>query len=323
MTTSNADAQGASIIAKAPCALRTEGPTLPPTRSSTRPSRSVHGPPTATRSKAPAPRARAARRAAARGGLSPRCQAGPPLKRSSTLPSVRNSADTGGRGASARPAAKTRAAAASRPARARGRGQNVNPARKRSQAEISAAVHGLGSTAAQGRAAARTQVRSKTQRPAPASLAAEGAANGTQASAAHSRKPPASSGPDNGTRIRFTNGPTREALPNTASHSGHSAAATATLIRKSAAAARASRGQDAGAAPSAPPPAQMIAAQAPTLITALGESADAGSRTSMTAAAKVSAADAVVSRPSARPASAAASITHARTHGGSAPAIKV
>lgn len=123
--------------------------------------------------------------------------------------------------------------------------------------------------------------------------------------------------------MRLTSGPTSEARPNTAIHSGHSAAATATLIRNRAAAARARRGQDAGAARSAPLPAQMIAAQAPTLMTALGDRADAGSRTSMTAAAKVSAADAVVSRPRARPASAAASITQARTHGGSAPAIKV
>lgn len=121
----------------------------------------------------------------------------------------------------------------------------------------------------------------------------------------------------------LTSGPTREARPNTAIHRGHSAAATATLIRSSATAPRARRGQDSGAARSAPSPAQMIAAHAPTLMTALGDSADAGSRTSITAAAKVSAADAVVSRPRARPASAAASITQARTHGGSAPAIMV
>ncbi len=57
-------------------------------------------------------------------------------------------------------------------------------------------------------------------------------------------------------------------------------------------------------------------------MTALGDSADAGSTASRTAAAKVNAADAVVSRPNARAASAAASITHARTQGGSAPAIK-
>lgn len=245
------------------------------------------------------------------------------MKRSNTLPSVRNSADTGGRGASARPAKNRTAADARRAAHARRRGQRLRLPSRRSQDAISTPVHGRGSTAAQGKAAARTHVRSNSHSPAPTSLAAAGAAEGTHASAAHRPKPPASNGPDSGTRIRFTKGPTREARPNTAIHSGHSAAATATLIRSKATAARGNTGHDAGAARSAPSPAQMIAAQAPTLMTALGDSADAGSMTSMTAAAKVSAADAVVSRPSARPASAAASITHARTHGGSAPAIIV
>ncbi len=123
--------------------------------------------------------------------------------------------------------------------------------------------------------------------------------------------------------MRLASGPTSEARPNTEIHSGHSAAATATLIRNNVAAARASPGHDSGAAFSAAPPAQMIAAQAPTLITALGDSADEGSETSMTAAAKVSAPDAVVSRPSKRAASAAVSITQARTHGGSAPVINM
>ena len=236
---------------------------------------------------------------------------------------MRNSADTGGRGARARPAAKTASAPARSAPAARLRGQSDSPPSSRSQEAISAPVHGLGSTAAQGRAAARTQVHSNRRSPEPTSRAAAGAAAGSQASAPHRTKPPASSGPDSGTRTRLTSGPTSEARPNTAIHSGHSAAATATLIRNSAAAARASPGQDAGAARSAPPPAQMIAAQAPTLMTALGDSAAAGSSASMTAAAKVSAADAVVSRPRARPAIAAASITQARTHGGSAPAIKV
>lgn len=323
MVTSNADAQGGSIIAKPSRALRTEGFPPPPTSSSTRPSLKVHGPPTATRSKVPAPKARAARRAVARGGLGPRCQAGPPLKRSRTLPSVRNSADTGGRGASACPARNTTAAAVARPAHALRRGQRLRLPRSRSHDAISTPVQGRGSTAAQGRAAARTHVLSNSHSPAPTSLAAAGAAEGSHASAAHSPKPPASKGPESGTRIRFTKGPTREARPNTAIHSGHNAAATATLIRSKATAALRSPGHDAGAALSAPSPAQMMAAQAPTLMTALGDRADAGSVTSMTAAAKVSAADAAVSRPSARPASAAASITHALTHGGSAPAIMV
>jgi len=323
VVTSNADAQGGSIIAKPSRALRTEGFPPPPTSSSTRPSLRSQGPPTATLWRDPAPRARAARRALARGGLGPRCQAGPPLKRSRTLPSVRNSADTGGRGAKARPAAKTSAADARRAAHARLRGQRLRLPRSRSQDAISTPVHGRGSTAAQGKAAARTHVLSNSHSPAPTTFAAAGAAEGTHASAAHRPKPPARSGPESGTRIRFTKGPTSEARPNTAIHSGHSAAATAKLISSSATAALRNPGHDAGAARSAPLPAQMMAAQAPTLMTALGDSADAGSRTSMTAAAKVSAADAVVSRPSARPASAAASITHARTHGGSAPAIIV
>ncbi|MBI2789237.1 MAG: hypothetical protein HYX59_11190 [Elusimicrobia bacterium] len=245
------------------------------------------------------------------------------MKRSRTLPSVRNNADTGGRGASARPARNTTAAAAARPAHALRRGHRLRLPRSRSHDAISTPVHGRGSTAAQGRAAARTQVVSNSHSPAPTSFAAAGAAEGNHASAAHRPKPPASNGPESGTRIRFTKGPTREARPNTAIHSGHSAAATATLIRSKATAALSSPGHDAGAALSAPSPAQMMAAQAPTLMTALGDRAAAGSMTSMTAAAKVSAADAVVSRPSARPASAAASITHALTHGGSAPAIMV
>lgn len=245
------------------------------------------------------------------------------MKRSRTLPSVRNSADTGGRGAKARPAAKRRPAQAARATHARRRGHRLRLPSSRSQDAISTPVHGRGSTAAHGKAAARTQVVSNSHSPAPTSFAAAGAAKGTHASAAHRPKPPASSGPDSGTRIRFTKGPTSEARPNTAIHSGHRAAATATLISSSATAARRTPGHDAGAALSAPLPAQMIAAQAPTLMTALGDRADAGSVTSMTAAAKVSAADAVVSRPSARPASAAASMTHALTHGGSAPAIMV
>lgn len=245
------------------------------------------------------------------------------MKRNSTLPSVRKSAETGRLGARARPSPNTISAPDIRAATARLLGQDAAAARNRSQAAISAPVQGRGSTAAQGRAAARTQVRSKIHSPAPTSLAAAGAATGSQASAAQSAKPPASSGPDSGTKIRFTSGPTSEARPKTEIHSGHSAAATTTLIKNRAAAARRRRGQDAGAARSAAPPAQMIAAQAPTLITALGDSADAGSTASMTAAAAVKAAEAVVLRPKALAPSAAASITQARTQGGSAPVINV
>lgn len=245
------------------------------------------------------------------------------MNRSRTLPSVKNSAETGGRGARTRPSTKAAAAAASRSAASARRPRTLRAARTRIHAAISPAVHGRGSTAAHGSAAARTQVRSKSQRPAPAALAARGAAAGSHASAAHSAKPPASSGPESGTRITLANGPTSEARPNTASHRGHRAAATAALTRNKVAAFRARPGHASGGASSAAPPAQMIAAHAPTLITALGDSADAGSQASMTAAAKVSAADAVLSRPSARPASAAHSMTRARTQGGSAPVIKV
>lgn len=259
----------------------------------------------------------------AHGGFGPKCHAGPPLKRSRTLPSVRNTADIGGLAAKARPSVSTKSAPLSMDATARFLGQAPNAPSSRSQAAISAPVHGRGSTAAQGRAAASTQVRSKIQSPAPTSFAAAEAATGNHASAAQSAKPPASSGPDSGTRMTFANGPTSEARPNTASHSGHSAAAMAALIKNKAAAARTNLGQPAGVTRCAALPAQMIAAQAPTLMTALGESADAGSMRSMTAAAHVSAADAVVSRPRTHPESAAASITQARTHGGSAPVISV
>ena len=229
----------------------------------------------------------------------------------------------GGRGSSARPAANTTAAAASSAVHARRREKSVTAPSSRIHAAISARVHGRGSTVAQGSAAARVQVDSKSQSPAPASFAAAGAANGSHASAAHSAKPPASRGPDNGTRTRFASGPTSDARPNTAIHSGHNAAAIAAEIKNNATAARARPGQVEGAARSAADPAQMIAAQAPTLMTALGDSADAGSTASMTAAAKVSAAEAVVSRPHARAVSAPASMTQARTHGGSEPVISV
>lgn len=121
----------------------------------------------------------------------------------------------------------------------------------------------------------------------------------------------------------LTSGPTKEARPNTSIHNGQSATATAMLPKKTTAPARAKLGQDSGTALSAALPAHRMAAHAPTLITALGDSAEAGSTRSRTAAAKVSAAAPVVSRPSPRAVSTAASMTQDRTHGGSAPAIKV
>ncbi len=146
---------------------------------------------------------------------------------------------------------------------------------------------------------------------------------GSPASAAQSTKPPASKGPDSGTRIRLANGPASETRPKTPIHSGHRATEIATLIINNVADIRTIFGQLAGTARSATLPAQMIAAQAPTLMIALGDNADFGSQKRRTAAAKVSAADAVVSRPRARAPSAAASITQARTQGGSDPVIKV
>lgn len=205
----------------------------------------------------------------------------------------------------------------------RRRGQASIAAKNKHHAAISDCVHGRSSTAAHGNAAAHAQVRSKIQSPASTTCAAMGARLGSQVSTAHRAKPPVSNGPDNGIKMILTSGPTSEARPNTAIHNGQSAAVTATLPKKTTAPARAKPGQDSGTARSAALPAHRIAAQAPTLITALGDSAEAGSTASKTAAAKVSAAAPVVSRPRARAESIAASITQDRTHGGSAPAIKV
>ncbi len=226
-------------------------------------------------------------------------------------------------GARARPTTSAATARKTSPKRARRRDQATIAAKKKPHAAISQAVHGRSSTAAHGKAAARTQARSKIQSPTPARRAAAGANTGSQLSAAHSAKPPASSGPDRGINKMLTRGPTSEARPNTSIHNGQSAAVTAMLHKKMTAAARAKSGQASGTARSAALPAQRMAAHAPTLITALGDRAEAGSTMSRTAAAKVRAAAPVVSRPKARAASTAASITQDRTHGGSAPVIKV
>ncbi|HEX4048679.1 MAG TPA: hypothetical protein VH309_12625 [Elusimicrobiota bacterium] len=87
-------------------------------------------------------------------------------------------------------------------------------------------------------------------------------------------------------------------------------------------AARAGRGQERGAEASRRRATARTAAVPPTLITAPAERAAAGRTASRTAAAKVSAADGVVGRSRARAAAAAASMSHARTLGGSAPAIR-
>lgn len=244
--------------------------------------------------------------------------AGSPLKRARTEPSVSRSKDAGAAG-TRRPAPHSRTAGARRIAR----GRTARAPSRSSHAAISSPVHGRSSTAAPGTAAAHRQVRANASSASSAARAIQGAAGGSQESAAHRRKPPARSGAESGIRITFASGPIRETRPNTESHSGSSAAATAALHRRTAAAPRARRGHDSGAAASARAPAHRIAAQAPTLISALGESAAAGSRTRRTAAAKVRQAEPVASRPRKREARAAPSIASARTHGGSAPAASV
>lgn len=319
--TSSADARGGPIIAKGPPPLRTPADPSLPTDNSSFPSlkRQAPAPP---RERSPAPSARAARRALARTGRGPTWTASPPLKRTSAEPSVRNRAVTGGRGTRRAPV-QTRAAAARPATHRRRRGQASKDPSRSSQAAISRPVHGRSSTEAHGTEAARPHVAANRANPAPAAFATSGAAGGTSASAPHKRKPPPSSGPDSGMRTRLASGPTRDTRPNTPIHKGSRATATARLHSRRIAAPRASPGHDAGAAASARAPAHRIAAQAPTLIRALGDSAAPGSRSRSAAAANVSAAEPVVSRPSAREASAAPSIARARTHGGSAPAIKV
>lgn len=100
--------------------------------------------------------------------------------------------------------------------------------------------------AAHGSAAARRHVRSNAHSPPPTTRAVAGARTGSSASLAHNAKPPASSGPDSGMRMRLSSGPTNDTRPNTAIHSGSSAAATATLPSSNVAAPRASRGQPSG-----------------------------------------------------------------------------
>ncbi len=123
--------------------------------------------------------------------------------------------------------------------------------------------------------------------------------------------------------MRLTRGPITDARPNREIHSGKSAAATARLPASRAAASRARRGHSSGRSSAQRPLVQRMAAHAHALMTALGDSAAAGSSARPAQAASSSAEDAVVSRPSARPAVRAASMSHARTHGGSAPAANV
>mgnify|MGYP001598008139 CR=1 FL=1 len=311
------------IIAKEPPSLRTAGPRGSPTRSSILPNLRVQGPPTARRSRVPAPVARAARRATARGGCEPKYHAGPALNRINALPSVRKRAATGARGVIIHPAAKVKTAPTANAELARRLGQATIAPNRIIHAAISVPVQGRRSTAAPGIAAALTHVLSKIHSPAPTRRAATGTNHGHQASAAHTINPPASKGPDNGTRIMLTTGPTSDTRPNTPVQRGHKAAATAKPVKNRIAIVRAGPGQDEGTTFSTAGPAHRMAAQAPTLINALGDRAEAGLSASMTAAASVNAAPAVVSRPATRATIMAANMTHARTHGGSAPAISV
>jgi hypothetical protein len=116
-------------------------------------------------------------------------------------------------------------------------------------------------------------------------------------------------------------GPISEPRPNVAANRGHSATAMAALMPSSVRAARAGRGHERGAEASSLRATDRTAAVPPTLIAAPVERAAAGLAVSKAAAANVSAADGVVGRSSARAAAAAASMSHARSLGGSPPAI--
>ena len=146
---------------------------------------------------------------------------------------------------------------------------------------------------------------------------------GTIASTPHKTAPAPISAPAIGTNATLANGPITEPLPNVAANNGHSAAAIARLMPISTHTARAGRGQERGADFSSRRATDSKAAVPPTLIKAPGDSAAAGLATSSAAAEKVSVADGVVGRSSARATAAADNISHARTLGGSAPAISV
>lgn len=74
----------------------------------------------------------------------------------------------------------------------------------------------------------------------------------------------------------MTTGPTEDARPKVAAHKGHNAADTATLCPRRTAPARNGAGQRSGTEASSFGENAMIAAQAPTLIKALGDNAAAG-----------------------------------------------
>jgi hypothetical protein len=125
-----------------------------------------------------------------------------------------------------------------------------------------------------------------------------------------------------GTSSRFAAGPMRDPLPNVEAKRGHNATAMAMLMPTRVLAARAALDHERGADSSSRRATDRTAAVPPTLMSAPVERAAAGLAASRTAAAKVSAADGVVARSRARDAAAAASMSQARTLGGSAPAIR-
>lgn len=289
-----------------------------------RPRRRRSARPTTILSRGPAPRAAAARSAPAVGGLGPMNQALPPEKRRSAVPGGpdRNATLTGSGCEKRRPPSQTRSAAAASAAALRRLGHARSAPSARAYAAISTPVHGRSSTEDQGQAAARRQTLSKRPRPASVSQAAGPAARGTITSRPQSAKPAHIRSPARGTRATLVKGPTSEARPKVAANSGQSAAAIAALTPARTTAARAKRGQDRGAAASSRGETASRAAQASTLMSAPGESAAKGLQARRIAAEMVSAAEAVVGRSRTRAAVPAASMSQARTLGGSAPAMR-
>jgi hypothetical protein len=164
-------------------------------------------------------------------------------------------------------------------------------------------------------------MRSNSARPRSAARAVNGAADGQKKSTAHNAAPAPIRQAATGTSAKLASGPISEPRPNVAANKGHSAAAMARLMPASVRAARAGRGHERGADASKRRATASTAAVPPTLISAPVDKAEAEPVASRTAAAKVSAAEGVVARSSARAAKAAASMSQARTLGGSAPAI--
>lgn len=128
------------------------------------------------------------------------------------------------------------------------------------------------------------------------------------AGCAHNAKPPAIKAADNGTRRRFATGPVTDTRPKVAAHSGSRRALTARL---------ASNGDSAFGADGD----RSRAMQAPKLIRAPGDNAADGFQNRRTAAERTSAENAPAPRSRSREALQAASMSHARSDGGSAPAM--